>query len=235
MSEENIFSSAAPTNDGGDPAQSPPALPDNVKDLIGPGKKYASVEKALEALGHAQSHIANIEAENKSFREKQAGQLTLEEVNKTVQDLLAAERATHIPAVVDEATLSGLLDRKLAQKTAADLKVANQTSVVEAMRAKYGDKAQEMYETKAKELGVGVAFLNDVSAASPKAALELFGLVPKASSVPKSSGSINTDALNQTPAADAPPKSPMFGGTSKDIQASWDYAKQQVLKRNNGG
>lgn len=230
MADENIFGNEAPTN--GEVAVPPiqSNLPDSVKDLVGEGKKYATVEKALEALAHSQSHIAKLEAEARERAAQLEQVVSVEKLHETVQELLAKERETHVPAAVDEAALSGLLDRALTAREQAALAKHNQDQVVQALKAKYGDKAQEVYETKAKELGLTVADLNASARKSSKAVLAYFDAKP-ASGPAKSSGNINTEAFAHTKPLPEKPKSPMFGGTTKDINNMWEYAKAKVLNQ----
>lgn len=228
---DSIFGNQAPTNSEVPNPQAP--VPED-HPLVGPGKKYATLDKALEALTASQQHIATIEAENRDLRVKADGTVSVEQVHATVQELLAQERATHMPAVVDEATLSGLLDRKLADTRAQETRKSNQAQVVAALTGKYGDKAEEMFTKKAEELGLSVATLNEIAATSPKAALEYFGAAKTPVGVSHSSGSINTSAFNTNVQLPEKPKSPMSGGTTKDIHASWEYAKAKVLSGQGG-
>lgn len=229
MTDENLFNPVQ-TNDGVEPPQAP-VLPDNVKDLVGPGKKYATVEKALEALVHSQDHIARIEAENADIRARAEAALSVEQVHETVQELLKKERETRGPVSVDEAALSGVLDRALTQREQQKIAKENANAVVGALSGKFGEKAQEQYELKAKELGLSVADLNELSKKSPKAVLGYFGISEKAPVVVRTHGSINTTALNNNSPLPEKPKSPMSGGTTKDIQAMWDYAKKKVIQQ----
>lgn len=228
MSDENIFGNEPPTN--GEVVPQPPAvvLPDSAKELVGPGKKYATVEKALEALVHSQEHIARIEAENAEARARADSALSVEQVHETVQELLKKERETRVSGTVDEAALSGVLDRALTQREAARVAKENTSAVVGALSGKFGEKAQEQYEQKAKELGLSVQDLNELAKKSPKAVLAHFGIAEKASSVSRTHGSINTTALSNVKQVPEKPKSPMSGGTHKDVMNMWDYAKAKV-------
>lgn len=228
MSDENIFADGQ-TNASGEPVKAAIALPDSVKDLVGPDKKYATPEKALEALVHAQGHISTLESELKALREKDESRAPVDKVYETVQELLK-QKTDPSAAPVDEATIVGLIDRQLTANLEIQLAESNKRAVVEALRGKFGDKAQEVYDAKAKELGVGVGFLNDVAKKSPKAALELFGLGAKAPShVPHSSGTINMGAIDTRPQLPEKPKTVMGGSTQKDLNAMWDYAKAKVM------
>lgn len=228
---DSIFGDNTQTNDA---VPNPQASAPADHPLVGPGKKYATLDKALEALTASQQHIATIEAENRDLRVKADGTVSVEQVHATVQELLAQERATHKPAVVDEATLGGLLDRKLAETRAQETRKSNQSAVATALKDKYGDKAEEVFTRKAEELGLSVATLNEIAATSPKAALEYFGNPKAPAGLIHSSGSINTSAFNTNVQLPDKPKSPMSGGTTKDISASWEYAKAKVLSGQGG-
>lgn len=200
-------------------------LPDSLRDMVGEGKKYASVEKALESIPHAQSHIERLETELKEMRSKVDSSVATNEVYDTVKKLLEAERKTPEGVKVDEATLAELLDRKLTEREMLARQQANVQSVKKALEDKYGDAAKEVYNKKAEELGVNVKFLNDVVAASPNAAFELFGLKKDSStSVPSGTRStVNTDAFKPTPPTQK--TSIMGGADTSDMVAAWRAAK----------
>lgn len=230
--EVTIFGEGAtPTTPEGT-APAPLALPDSVKDLVGPGKKYATVEKALEGLAHSQNHIATLETENRTLREKTEKALSVDQVYETVQELLAKERMTSAPTAVDEATIAGLLDRTLTAREQAAAKKANVETVKAALKDKFGDKAEESFKAKAAELGVGVGFLNDLAAASPKAVLEYFGTKPAASLPPRTSSTVNTDALSATPRPPGTLPSVMAGATTKQVTSVWAELKKRRMEGN---
>jgi hypothetical protein len=206
----------------------PPVLPDHLKELVGEGKKYASVEKALESIPHAQTHIQKLESELREIREKLAGAKATEEVYEAVEALLSQGPKTAAP-VLDESAIDSVLDRKLTEREQRLQAQRNVESVKNALKEKFGDKAQEMYRKKAEELGVGVEFLNDVVRKSPRAAEELFGL--KAGSAPKTAPTtpgLNTEAfkINQSP--QDKPKPVMGGSTTEDMVAAWRAAKPVI-------
>lgn len=226
MTDESIFDDGQ-TNDGiGQPAELKIVLPDSVKELVGPGKKYATVEKALEALNPSQAHIQKLEQELKELREGQQGGVDLDTVYATVQDLLAKERETRVAPVVDESSLAGVVDRALTaaqQKAEANRNVA---VVKEQLTKMFGDKVNEKYKAKAEELGVGVSFLNDLAAKSPKAVLEFFGGKPNASTA-RTHSSINTEALNTRPQPPTEGKSVMSGASTKQVTDAWQRLKSK--------
>lgn len=225
MTDTTLFPEAGATPPTQESATTPaaPVLPDEVIGLVGAGKKYASVEDALKALPHAQAHIARIEEENKALREKAAQAKALEEVYEALTSRqLNTEQTTPVIPVLDETMLDSVLERKLQEKQAIELRNKNLSTVKDSLTGKFGEKAPEVFSTKAKELGVNEAFLTDLAAKSPAAALELFGLAKKESTptTAVSGGSINTQALgNNKPAPIAKPV--MAGAKTEDVLAAW--------------
>lgn len=222
----DIFDDNQPTPPIVEPPK-PPVLPDSLKDLVGEGKKYASVEKALESIPHKESHIERIERENAELRQKMAEAVAAEEVYKKLTESLdRKDGITPPPAGLDEASVASLLERKLAEREALATATANTQRVKDALVGKYGDKAKEVYEAKAKELGVGVDFLNDVVKKSPRAAEELFGIKGKDASFAPSTPGINTSTLNNNrPPQDATAK--VKGNSTEALIAAWRAAKPE--------
>lgn len=223
MSDSNIFDDNGQTPPVVVPP-STPAIPDHLKELVGEGKKYATLDKALESIPHAQQHIARLEQEAAELRQKQAEAIAVEEVYKKLMESMDKENdVTHrTPAGLDEASVLAILEKRDAEAVAK----ANVARVKDALVGKYGEKAQEMYETKARELGVSTAFLNEVVRKSPKAAEELFGIKPKDTSAGTTTGSIRTDALDNS-RPPAKPKSVMSGATTDEMISAWRAAKPQ--------
>lgn len=223
---ENIFDANGQETPPVVEAPKPPVLPDSLKDLVGEGKKYATVEKALESIPHKETHIDRIERENAELRQKMAEAVAAEEVYKKLTESFNPQGGVTPPASgLDEASIVSLLDKRLAEKEAERIATQNVNKVKEALVGKYGDKAQEMYEAKARELGVGVQFLNEVVRRSPKAAEELFGITPKERGGAPSTPGINTTTLNNRPAAPKPARGPLSGG---DLLSAWRAAKPET-------
>lgn len=216
-----------------DPAQAEPTpafqVPDSVKELVGEGKKYNDVNAALNALPHAQSHIAQIEAENARLREQAEAARNAEDV---LAEIKAAAQPQDAPAEqpapqVSTEVVAQLVDQRLQASKAAEIADANTKQVIDTMTTKYGDakKAEEVYLAKATELEISVAEMNSLIAKSPKAALTMFGLSSPETPVPeKISSSVNTEALNLNPQTPATVGSVMGGSTSKTATQAWREA-----------
>lgn len=222
-------------DDNGTPTPAPvvvppsqPVLPDSLKDMVGEGKKYASVEAALASIAPAQGHISKIEQENAELRQKVAEAIAVEEVYKKLTEANTNSGVTPPVAGLDEASVAALVAKQLADRDANAVRVANESRVRDALVGKYGsnEKAKEVYEAKAKELGVGVDFLNEVVRRSPKAAEELFGVKQKEAGAAPTTPSINTGALSNTRPPVERPRI-MVGATTEQLVSAWRAAKPQ--------
>jgi len=200
-----------------------PVVPEDLKDLVGEGKKYATLEAALKSIPHAQGHIATLEAELAELRKKVAEAKPADDVLQTVQEYLANERKTNATVAPDIASLvKEVLGRELTAREEQQTAASNKAVVNAAMKEKYGEKAKEMFETRAKELGVGPRFLEDLVAKSAEAGLELLGLKKKDTTPGNTRGSINTAALSHREQLQPERKNIMTGGaTAKDVLAEW--------------
>lgn len=226
MTEATIFDTGS-TKPEGEAAKPNLQLPDEVMEHIGEGKKYASVEEALKSVPHAQKHIATLEQELKEMREKMEKAVSTEEVYKTVKEMLAAEGRQ--PAGGDAGKpidVEALLDRKLQEREAAAKAMENVTSVKTVLAEQFGDKAADIYREKAQALGIGVEFLNDLCAKSPKAALELLGVkaTTKGTAPTSVMGAIRTEGLDATKTP-TKPKPVMGGASTSELMAAWRAAK----------
>lgn len=226
---DNIFQETAATTATPETTPTPAAIavPDEAATLIGEGKKYASVEAALKALPHAQNHIYTLESELKDLREKLNKAAKADEVYKAVVEQTQKPQATP----VDEATLSTIIEKKLQEQKALEAAQQNMQAFKSAMTAKFGDKAAEVYEAKAKELGIGMGFLNDLVAKSADAGKSLFGLQAKDKALPTSAvGSINTSVLQNTQQP-IQTKTVMGGASTSDMISAWRAAKEMVANK----
>lgn len=223
MSDETLFAEATATPEAAAaPQTQQPSLPEEVMALVGTGKKYATVEDALKSVPHAQTHIARLEQEMQSLRERAAQAKAIDDVYEALTSRQQGEQQVTASApIVDERFIDAVLERKLEEQKRAEEKRVNLSKVRESLTTKYGEKAAEVFKKKAEELGINESFLTDLAAKSPAAALELFGANAKekvATAVP--SGSINPQAFvqNQQP---APPKAVMAGASTSDLLNAW--------------
>jgi hypothetical protein len=228
---DSIFTTENPqtTDTTGEAAKLQVVLPDSVRELIGEGKKYASVELALAALTPAQQHIAKLEAENADLRTKASSGASTEEVLRAIEALGNKDTVTPTvaPVALDETRVTELLTRVLTARETATLHAQNEAAVGALLTEKYKDKAKEHFEGRAKELGMSPVALSTLVRTTPSAAMELLGLKPVVAGRPNpSKSSINAEAFSSVPRQDSQPrKSVMFGATTDAMIAEWRRAK----------
>lgn len=184
------------------PAASP------LETLVGEGKKYATVEDLAKAYVHADAFIKSTTRELQEVKEELNVRLDTEQVlARARQNQSNVEPQPSPQTPVKEAT-TPLSDEDLAarirevtqaerlRETAAQ----NVTTVATKLIEQFGDeaKANEFVRNKAAELGVGVEFLQDVAARSPKAFFSSIGLEnapPKTPPTSPTRGDVNTEAF----------------------------------------
>lgn len=231
MSEENIIDQKTP-EDQGSPAPAPTfTIPTEASDFVGDGKKYQSVEDALKSVPHAQKHIQTLESELATLKEELAKRKTAEELLEAMKSNVQSENTP--PSVeFDENKLIAIVNQSIEAKEKQLTAKQNASLVANKFTEKFGDKAEEAYNTLAKESGLTVQQFNSLAASSPKMVLKLAG-IEEGKSVPPahSSGTINTQNLNTKP-AEASARVPK-GASTKDMVAAWRAAGDKVKQNLN--
>ncbi|WBF78164.1 scaffold protein [Methylophilales phage MEP402] len=202
-------------------------IPTEAQELVGEGKKYQSPEDALKSVPHAQKHIETLESELASVREeltkRQTTQELIDELKSGVQPT-----ATTVPVgELNQDNVMDLVNQTIATREANAKAESNAKSVAEKFTAQYGDKAEDTYNSIAKELNLSVKQLNELAATSPTVVLKAAGLSAAKAPVASSSGDINTEALSQQ-AKPAELSAKVEGGSTKDLLAAWGRAKAKI-------
>jgi hypothetical protein len=204
-------------------------IPTEAAELVGDGKKYSSVEDALKSVPHAQKHIQTLESELAAAREELAKRKTAEELLDEIKSGIQPQ-ATPAGSEFDQDKLLQLVDQTLEQKERQRAAKTNAESVASKFTEKYGQKAEEVYNTVAKESGLTIQQLNSLAASSPKIVLKLAGLEGTSAPVAgKPNSTVNTEALNNTK-VDANQLSARVkqGATTKDLVNAWKIAGEKV-------
>jgi len=204
-------------------------IPTEAAELVGDGKKYSSVEDALKSVPHAQKHIQTLESELAAAREELAKRKTAEELLDEIKSGIQPQ-ATPAGSEFDQDKLLQLVDQTLEQKERQRAAKTNAESVALKFTEKYGQKAEEVYNTVAKESGLTIQQLNSLAASSPKIVLKLAGLEGVSAPVAgKPNSTVNTEALNNTK-VDANQLSARVkqGATTKDLVNAWKIAGEKV-------
>lgn len=237
-----VFDQNTNTENNSNP--NPPSSPDDLLKMIVNEKgepKYKSVEDALKALSHAQTHIATLETEASTrsseineLRTKAAQAEALEQVIERLQQNNPSPPVKTPPAGMSEAQTVEALEQIVAKRETARQMQANLDLVQSTLISKFGDEnaTRAAVAAKAAELGISTQDLAALSSKSPKAALAYFGLVDSKGTnqpvTPSSSSNMKTPA---DPPLERPKKSVLTGATSKEQKDFMLKVKEQVYKQ----
>lgn len=231
MNTESTIFSATPETQA--PETSPSvSLPQELQDLVGQGKKYATAEDALRSVPHAQTHIATLEEELRATRAELEKRRTAEELLDEIKSgMKAPETPSGNPITSD--TVAQLVEQQLARQAAQQTAAQNARQVVDAIQSSYGDKAEEFYVSLANDSGLTVDALNRLAATSPAAVLRLAGLATKKQPPPIGhvQSSVNTDHMRDT-TQDLSNLSARVGSgaTTKKMVDAWKIAGLKIGK-----
>lgn len=173
--------------------QTPQANP--LDDLVGPGKKFATVDELAKSYTHGQNHISTLEAEAAQWREGIQAQVEAQRQQTQGQQPQPSPQSEQR---ADEPNLDDRI-REAIEATDRERKLAKNIDDVSTRLAQvYGDakKANEAINAKAQELGVSIQFLMDTAAQSPKAFYAQIGLTEAPRQAPAPRGDVNAAALN---------------------------------------
>lgn len=227
MSDTNLFDSSTNEGQTNDNQQPSFSIPTEAEDFVGNGKKYSSVEDALKSVPHAQKHIQTLEQELSQAREELAKRKTTEQLLDEIKSGFLPENT---PQVVefDQDKLVQLVDQTLSLKEKQRLSQQNAVGVANKFTEQYGEKAEEVYNTIAKENGLTVQELNKLASSSPAVVLKLAGFT-KGSSIPtKPNSSVNTEALRNNQGGQELSARVPKGATTKDLTNAWRIAGEKV-------
>ena len=159
------------------------------------------------------------------LRAEVARRQSAEEVLQRLESKTTEKPETPSVGTVDLAQIEQLVDSRLTARQTAELQKNNLKSVVSKVNEVYGDKAEEMFYTTAKEAGLSMEQVNSLAATAPSAVLKLMGLTTKTSSLPgKTFSSINTEAMQHNNQESRSAKVP-FGASTKQMVDAWRNAK----------
>ena len=235
MTDTTIFgddqSSAAPETNVVPPVITK-QLPPGVDQLVGEGKKYASIDVALAAIPHAQTHISNLESELATVREELSKRKTTQELLEEIQS--GIPQGTTIPKVeINQDEIVNIVNHQLAQKETQKVAQDNTEKVRQVFTKQFGDNAEKIYIALAAEAGLTVNALNQLTALSPNAVLKMAGIKETQKvNMGTIKSDINTQALDSTKApSEFSAKLPKVFST-KDVTAAWHRAGEKVKQQN---
>jgi hypothetical protein len=194
--------------------------------------KYNSIEDALKGASAAQQHIAKLEAENAGLRSVADQAASAEDIIKAVQASQGEQEPALAPAQapqVTEADLASLVERTIVNREVQTKENANINTVALRSREAYGEKAEEMFYSKAAEKGLSREMVNTLAAQSPQAVFDLLGIKSASAATPAPT-TPSMKMNGYTPATDKP-KSAMGHITDGELMESWNAHKVATLKK----
>lgn len=243
MTDQSVFNeSPAPQETPASQPSNTSALTDQLKGIVNENgePKYSTIEDALKGAAHAQTYIAELKQKLAETEGKYTESQTEIAKRQSVEEVLARlqptqqppKQETPAPQGLDEASLSELIQKQLSQRDQLSKAQQNESEVDVALKARYGEKANEIVLAKARELGISVQRVKELSQESPTAVLALFGAAQSRQGASVTRGSQSFPASPQMDELVLPKKSLLAGATSKDQAAFMAQIKERVYKRN---
>jgi hypothetical protein len=157
-------------------------------------QKYASIEDALGSIPHAQSKISELSQQIKDLEQKVQESANIEDVLERVRSQQASQQGNPQQPELDETKLAQIMDQHLTAREMEAVQRQNAALVASSLKGLYGDKAEEAYSNKAKDLGMSVEVFNNMARSHPQAVLAYFDK-PSVPSSGFGSSDVNTAAL----------------------------------------
>ena len=213
----------------------PPAV-DPLKELVGEGKKFKTVEDLAKGKLESDNFITQLQTEQAALRkqlaeldEKAKESITLKAVLEKLEQ--AKKPPSDDKTVTTPVNQNEDFDTKIAQYEQTKSRKTNRELANQSLVEKFnGDaaKASEFVASKAKELGLTKEVMADMAERSPSAFAQLLGLDSKTKQVPPTSF---VPGVKQ-PQSNSPSEELNFLELKhKDKKKFWSPATQQALYR----
>lgn len=169
--------------------------------LVGEDRKYKTPDELAKAYHNAEGHILQIKQELAALR------------SATPQEAPAPVIKQPEPPVVSDADLESRIRATIQAQTEQAKREANFKQVVDVLLSTYGteEKANDVINNKAAELGLSVDRLKELAAESPKAFLNNIGIGQPSSSFTAPRGDVNPAALHNQ------------GGQGRVEPGTWEF------------
>lgn len=242
MSSDNLFDEGSkPADQPVTPASQPSASQDVFANQLAQilnergEPKYASVDKAIEALKHSQDYIPQLKTQL-TEKEQEIQQLR-DELSKRVgvEDAIARlsqQRQEQDPPAVsglDEKSVLELVQKTLTQREQQSVRQQNINAVTDALTHKFGEKAREVISAKAQELNMSLEQMKQLSEQNPQLVLTLFN---HSQSTPSGAPQRSSVTLPEIERQREAPKGSMLRGVSmKDQAAYMAKIREEVLRK----
>lgn len=153
--------------------------------FVGEGKKYRDNNAVAKALAEKDRYIAQIQNENKGFREELAKRAGIEDLMNKLEERKNAKQEVPTmeqnpqPKETNPADIEALLEAKLAEREARSEAQRNLQASMEAVVTLWGADSQLNLNRKAKELGMSLDSLKKIASENPNLFLSALGVTAK--------------------------------------------------------
>jgi len=191
-----MFEENKPEDQSGDKGENRESNSEN-STLFVVGEREYDLNSAKTKIENADTHIKKIEEENADLRGK------LEKA-KSVEDVLEAMNKNRQPAQdqtnpVNTDDLTSLVERTLENTLRKSTAKQNLNEVESEMKKAFGDKAEEVYKSKAQQLGFSAKTMQEMASQSPQGFMALFKEQPSETPAAPTQGSNNIDGISGGP------------------------------------
>lgn len=220
------------------PASLTPASGSAVEQLVGDGKKFATVEDMATGKLASDGHIETLTAELASLREDLNGRLNAQEILKELKEIqLKPNESQPKPTtpVLDEGKIAELVKSTVTDMDVEGKKTANRLAVSERLAKEWGglEGSKAMLTQKAAALGVTVEFLSGVVENSPNAFYQLVGLTGAKTEVQNTPGPGDVVNKGVGTGPDGGPGGP--AGTTENDWSWWQAMRKTNPKQYHSG
>lgn len=203
--------------------------------------KYDSIEKALDALKHSQEYIPQLKSDAEKWKaEYERVQAELAQ-RASIEDTIAkftTQRTPEAPSTtieapkaLDEKAVQEMLQRALTEQEKAKLAQSNISAVTNTLTQKFGDKAKEVLNTKAAELGLSMDIVKGLAETSPTAVLAWFNTSSPASSGAPVRSTVQLPSTVRDEQLKRPDKSLLRGATSQEQSEFMRKIREEVYRK----
>lgn len=182
-SDKNVTTAPAKTEDQG-------LLPA----LVGEKQKYKSVEELAKAYVNADAFIEQLKEENRKLREKETAARTIDDVLERMNK--KDDKPADTPANTSQLTkddVAALVEQTLTGRETARTREQNLLQADKLMKEKFGEKAAEVFKTKATSPELTKVYM-ELASVSPH---EFVAVFAPASAQP-TGGTVATGSVNTT-------------------------------------
>lgn len=191
----DIFADKAPQPEGTPPVTE--QVPNPFNALVGDAGKYKTPEELAKAYLHADQFIEQLKNENAELRKQAQAAKSIDEVLEQLKHKPQEEGATHQAITADD--IASIVQQQITGLETAKTRQANISKADQAMKAKFGDKAVEVYQSKANTPQLQKIY-KELAEVDPDQFVALFGAVQDVT--PK--GTLDSSTVNSASAASAP-------------------------------